>query len=406
VLSVPRLYGGRVAGLDLKAVDAGADSLVAYTEEGVYQLWTRRGETDLAPLGAAGARDGAKAYSPDGRRAALSDRGLLTVYDGDTGAPLAAFKGEARHTQVLWSPEGGRLLCVDALGNIAVVEAATGRALHTWPAAYTASPFQTVACPSPDWALAAVNNPGHIGGMYDLATYEKLYDFPGPYGALGLDGVCAFSGDGQRLYAGVYGQEILVLAARTGEILQRLPYRPTYGMALSPDGTRLAFGGAEGLFVVDEAGGLVWQGEADIDLHGSLAWSPEGKYLAAGETQQSRTKIFDAATGQPLWEWEGDSPAFAPAQYLLLRRQRVGQTWNPLLTDYEGVLYDLETGKIMARLPQPGVFDPRGDARGGAVLMQDALWRMKPLAQLMAEARRRLGGRRLTAEDEARFFLD
>ncbi len=125
------------------------------------------------------------------------------------------------------------------------------------------------------------------------------------------------SPDGRWFAVRLQNDEIHVLDAGTGRTIFALPDRPFlfkssriwgYGvdMAFSPDGTRFAATGAEGGLSIHAvpSGELVarWTSPAKLVC---LAWSNNGRWLAAGGSQQrelNTVALLDAATGKVLVE--------------------------------------------------------------------------------------------------------
>jgi WD40 repeat protein len=447
-VTIPELHTDAVVlagAVGNRGVAAHADGFTAYSERGTYQLWehaspgepavadaeTRNLGTASSPdirvfSGAVSADDTACAYSPDGRRFAISAEGVVKVFDAGTLEELAAAEpepDETRTRQILWLPDGERLLSVSHAGSARVLDADTGAVLHVWPSKYTVSPFAVIAAVSPDGKLFAVNSPSQIGGMYDLDTYEKLYDFPGSfkdkYGNGTLNFTCgyAFSADSRIFYAGVpsaSGEPPFLLGAieaDTGEISAELPYVPEYGMAVSADGKKLAFGGRAGddssaasaFFVLDTATGTeLWRSETEVGIRGVVAWSRDGAYVAAGDTNDGRTTVWDAAAGEIEWTLPGYDPLFSPDSRFLLLSDAPAFGRNIADGGSACVMYDTQTGTASTRFTLSGIFSPNGDA----VLMQNAVWYRKSLDELMREAREHLGGREFTSAERRDFFLE
>jgi len=419
-INIPNLYI-RPA-WNSSAIQAFDTGFVAFSQDGVYQLWEKDDAADVGKLFSADSiiltnKDTAKGYSPDGKRVAVGQGDEILIFDTQTLELLGRTEPVGyRYSQLIWSPDGSQILCVDYAGNIYLYDSASCGLIKSWPADYTASPFVTVVAAAPDWSLFAVNNPGHLGGMYDLKTYEQLYAFPDDYNwSLGLTwGSYAFSPDGKRFYT--FSSEALITTdARSGAIIGSLPYinYKAGGLAVSPDGKRLVFGAQTDtnspveLFVVDLASGAeLWRADVKIDTLGEMiVWSPDGQYIAAADNSDGETTVFGAATGAIVWQGYGDAPSFsADSESIALRRGSVdsGSLTNTIgTTPYEGVVLEIKTGREFAKLPAPGVFSPDGSS----VLMQNAIWRVKPLDQLMLEARQRLGGRQLTDEERSRYFI-
>jgi WD40 repeat protein len=90
-----------------------------------------------------------------------------------------------------------------------------------------------------------------------------------------------------------------------------------YSMSWSPDGTRLAVGGASPTVEIwDTSSGKIVQQLEKRENMGHMAWSPDGKLIAtAGDGLNDSALIWDAATGQILFSpqvGEADSIAWSP----------------------------------------------------------------------------------------------
>jgi WD40 repeat protein len=203
---------------------------------------------------------------------------------------------------------------------------------------------------------------------------------------------------------------LIAIESGTGRVLQRLPYSPVYGMAVSPDGKMLAFGGhTEDLsacncfFVLDtETGAELWRSETEVGFRGRIAWSPDGILVAAGDTNDGRTTVWESGTGAVKWIFDGYDPCFSADSRFLLVSAAPAFGRNLLDTGKGSVVYDVQSGIAAARLPGNGIFSPDGNT----VLMQGAIWRASPLETLIGDAREQLGGRELTETERKRFYLE
>ena len=132
-------------------------------------------------------------------------------------------------------------------------------------------------------------------------------------------------------------------------------------------------------------------------------WSPDSRLFAAGYSSAMEIGVYDTETGRRLWTFDGDMPAFShDGRYLCVRVRKVRGWIEPLVGEYSGVVYDLETGLVFAELPKPGIFSPDGTC----ILMQDGILRLKPLQQLINEAKAKLDGRNLNTDERKSFFID
>ena len=93
-------------------------------------------------------------------------------------------------------------------------------------------------------------------------------------------------------------------AAPREVVLGPLPraYQPVFALALSPDDEQLAAGHGNHIVIHETAGTNLpvrLEVEAHRDVVRSLAWSPDGKFLASGSFRE--LKVWDAATLEPVW---------------------------------------------------------------------------------------------------------
>jgi WD40 repeat protein/tRNA A-37 threonylcarbamoyl transferase component Bud32 len=199
--------------------------------------------------------------SPDGRRLAAisSDRATLKVW-GPAGEELAAVPVRDRGLfEVVWSPDGKRLAGPTRGKTILLWEAVTGMELPSLR--------------------------GHAG-------------LPGPLD-WSADGGRLASGDDQgnvKVWDVVAGKEVrapadLALGPKQGPGVQRV--------ALSPDGGRVAAAGLNTIKVWDTATGkdlLTLPHGLGGNNPQAMAWSADGKYLAAA-TQPGLVRLWNARTG-------------------------------------------------------------------------------------------------------------
>ncbi|MHC4145497.1 MAG: WD40 repeat domain-containing protein, partial [Planctomycetota bacterium] len=169
-----------------------------------------------------------------------------------------------------------------------------------------------------------------------------------------------FSPDGKHIAAGDPNKQILLRDATTGQIIKR--YEPVldnqiYSVALSPGGHFVAAADSEGnlLFWEADTGRLIHKqngsGEG-IDV-GCLRFSPDGKFLAAAESNQ--ISVYDAATGNVVGQikqgWRSPSD---------VRFSADGKT----LTVFAGVPSGTEDGRDI--YPSVHVWDWKNGKRPGS----------------------------------------
>ena len=266
---------------------------------------------------------GALAWAKVGRTTYLSPTVLpICAWDGRTGALRYTLPGHRRVVEALaCSPDGRRLASGGWDGTVKMWDIGTRRMLWSRPCSVPTLAF------SPDGSLlaggsavwdAATGTPFRVRGDHGVG--------PPPSAAAGT----AFSPDGRTLarvssdlkliepsrqqreasgwpWHKVVGHRLQLWDVASGRLRETLPYDQTDSATFSPDGRWIAcvadgddVSYASVIRVVDAATGAArWRSGRGSDADRCtlcLAYSPNGKWLAAGQMDHS-VVLFDAATG-------------------------------------------------------------------------------------------------------------
>jgi RNA polymerase sigma factor (sigma-70 family) len=167
----------------------------------------------------------------------------------------------------------------------------------------------------------------------------------------------AVTPDGKTLVT--HGAEVRAMDLASGKHIRSFPAAgatgPPMGVALSPDGKRLAAVDSSGIRLVDFTTGKLLQSFGSGDCH-SVRFSPDGKLVAAVRmnSPKRQVELREVDTGKEVWSWTpGKLPlcsvAFTPDGQTL-----IAGGWaflrTPPLNDNTIRLVDVRTGKERQRI--------------------------------------------------------
>jgi len=282
--------------------------------DSTVRLWDTRPGRELLTVAAHAGPVFGIAYSPDGTRlATASPDGAATLWDPASGLqtlslfPDSAADGLGKNS-IAFSPDGRRVAVGSVNGPVLVGDAATGQV--EWTLVGHTSMVWGLAF-SPDGRRLATTSWDGTATVWDLDNGQEIVTFTGHKNALENAWVfgVTFSPDGQRVFTAAerYGRE---WDATTGEELRTFSGEglDVFGLALSPDGGRLAIGRADGSVTVWDirSGDKLLQLSGHNGLVNDLAYSPDGTRLATGSFDKL-AKVWDAQTGQELMTLYGNT---------------------------------------------------------------------------------------------------
>ncbi len=252
------------------------------------------------------------AVSPDGRWLAseLNRTSAIMIWDAETGRVHATIRDETPFRGLDFSRDGRWLAAGCEDGAVKLFEVATGRPARSF-ARSSAATGRTTPAPadvvsdvafSPDGTRLAVARLLRTVSVWDFASEKRIVTLGGR--AAGVYSL-AFSADGRHLGVGRDDGAVKLWDLQAGRQIHgfgrmRAPVRH---LAFTPDGATLAARGGD-LVLLDVVTGWVVRREALAQGTG-VAIGPDGARLAAGADIQGRVVLTNAA--------DGASPTFLSA---------------------------------------------------------------------------------------------
>ncbi len=237
----------------------------------------------------------AVAWSPDGTKlVAGSQDNKARIWDFATRRELGVLSGHTDWLEhVAWSPDGRLLATAAGDGTACVWDAASYTLVETIPSGRTT--MQTVSFHPREPLLAVAHTSGLDGSpmmvqVWDFALHKERFHVPGFRAAFSPDGAMLATSDGA-------GWGVVQLFDMQGQALATMPGHERYvhALAWSPDSSRLATASVDGTVRVwDARKRTIIQVLSNAFALG-VAWSPDGRYLASGGGERL-VKLWNAGT--------------------------------------------------------------------------------------------------------------
>jgi RNA polymerase sigma factor (sigma-70 family) len=269
-------------------------------------------------------------FSRDGKRlATASADGTVKLWDTATGKNLLTLEGhDGAVNGVAFAPDGKTLATAGEDRTVRIWDADKGIVLQTMT---HDEPAHSVAFSPDGKALAAGGGVHHSGEgskgelrLWDPATGKLLAQVVGHKNRVTR---LAFTADGKALVSGGHDNVVKVWDRDArDQLTERLAIeiegtQGAYGMALAPDGKKLAVTSNAGPRLYDAATGKLAEGleESDDGRWFAIAFGPDGRTVVSVRTIQEQDgdfvvqrrgtlRVWDAATGKVRQSLEIDQP--------------------------------------------------------------------------------------------------
>lgn len=298
--------------------------LASASRDGSTRIW--RVETGAPVSVIEGHASEYMAFSPDGSRIAMGEQGgILTILDVKTREVLFTEKADSRSISEVAFLSDGRYLIIGASGEgkVKILHSETGTELRTFETLedrLVENPLTTFAV-SPDEQYLATASRNYARPptvrLWRLSTGEPLRSFRGhTYAVFGM----AFSPDGTRLATASGDHTARIWEVATGREIRNLAaHKNGVGtVAFAEGGTRLIVAGDDPHIEIWDVGSN--EGE-DVSLNtglvNCLCFSPDGKLLATGDgpwqlDEDGTIRLWDLATQKEVRAFKsGAGPVFS-----------------------------------------------------------------------------------------------
>jgi len=242
--------------------------------------------------------------SPDGNFLAIvRDSGLVELWSLDTNEKLIDFDPHSTPWAVVFSPDETRLATLGNTIQIWDISSLASEPILLQEIIPNISIYELMYSPDGN-RLVGLSDDGQVQ-VWQAETGRPIMTL---YGQFGYSWLLAFSQDGNQLYIASDDGTLNEWDVSPGGALMALP-GTTGSEPYSPDGKWLALASEGGyVSIVDSQSGgvqLSWQAHTNWLYFSDVAWSPDGEHLATFNDQDNTARIWEAATGRLLQELPG-----------------------------------------------------------------------------------------------------
>jgi WD40 repeat protein len=252
-------------------------------------------------------------FSPDGRRAFLSNYKDLQIWDLRQRRKVRTLrgKGNIRTDSVLFSPDGKMLVAMSGIGRgtglLKVLDIVSGKVLWQQPVTtgFWWQGITPIGFLHDGRTLVLLQRDTMRVSLRDRATGQEMRSFATMPAKDARN--CGLSPDDKTLFMGTAGTSVRAWDLASGKELPALSghKNQAHSFAVSPDSKTVLTGGADSFILVWDwpAGKLRYK--IDLGLNrdiGRLAVSADGKRAEVESIAERAIRLFDLKTGQELPE--------------------------------------------------------------------------------------------------------